>query len=150
MKKRYWSSYEQAKLLRLRDAQKLAWPAIVEAMPGRTEGACKVQYYAILRDQAQARRYRPTRLAVSRPRPAPVIVTAPPVAPATTIAPAPRGASLSALREAAELRLRIAERGLTGGWFNDPPPGRSALDARRRAAAEATQGRSAGEVSDAG
>jgi hypothetical protein len=29
------------------------------------------------------------------------------------------------------MRARIAERGLTGGWFGDPPPGRSALDELR-------------------
>jgi hypothetical protein len=36
----------------------------------------------------------------------------------------------SRLRDWTDLRARIAERGLTGGVFGDPPPGRSALDER--------------------
>jgi hypothetical protein len=64
-------------------------------------------------------------------------------APAPARAPAPplpimvdrRMPWLEPMRDWAELCQRIAERGLTGGYLGDPPPGRSALDERTRAAA---------------
>jgi len=56
--------------------------------------------------------------------------------------------SLDHLRERAELHLRISGQGLTAGFFGDPPPGRSALDERVRAAAAATQRPSDREGSD--
>jgi hypothetical protein len=153
MKRQVWREAEQDKLLALRDEQGLDWPAVAAALPGRTEGACKIQYYARLRDRAQAKRYSANRLLPPRPAPVPVIVTAPPVAPQcimVEMAVPRRSASLDVLRTDADLRARIAERGLTGGVFNDPPPGRSALDERTRAAAAAAQRPSEQGGSDVG
>jgi hypothetical protein len=45
--------------------------------------------------------------------------------------PSPSVVATSRLVLDAELRNRIAERGITGGLLGDPPPGRSALDEKR-------------------
>lgn len=138
IRRSHWTEADQARLLKLRDDDGLDWSAVAAAMPGRTLAACKVQYYERLRERCGARRYSATRqLPPAPPRPAPV--AAPAVTPAPVVAREARGGSLAGLREAAELRLRIAERGLTGGVFGDPPPGRSALDERARPAAAAPE-----------
>lgn len=148
IRRSHWTEADQARLLKLRDVDKLDWSAIVAAMPGRTLAGCKIQYYGRLRDRSQAKRYNPTRQLPAPLPPAPVVEPA--VTPAPVIGRQARGAALECLRDAAELRLRIAERGVTGGLLGDPPPGRSALDERARAAAAAVQAPVARGASDAG
>ncbi|MCK1460921.1 hypothetical protein IVB34_21795 [Bradyrhizobium sp. 2] len=138
IRRSHWTEADKARLLKLRDDDQLDWSAIVVAMPGRTLAGCKIQYYGRLRDRCKAKRYSATRqLPPAPPRAAPVV--APAVTPAPVIKREARGASLDGLREWNELRARIAERGLTGGMFNDPAPGRSALDQRAGAAAAAVR-----------
>jgi len=115
----------------MRDVQKLPWSQI--SLPGRNSKSCQNEYnrngFARLRDQTPSAVPHASEL----PR-----CGRPPVAPSPVIdrkiPPACRTDYLDALRERAELQLRIAERGLTAGFFGDPPPGRSALDERRAAA----------------
>lgn len=149
--RRYWSDAENAKLIELRDAHRLDWRSIAEELPGRGANACQGQYYAEMRRRKSGLKrvlkigeHRPTRR-VDRPA---VDAAAKPPAGPVALAPAVRMPLLDGLRERAELHLRIAERGLTAAFFGDPPPGRSALDERTRAAGAGAQRPSGGEVSD--
>jgi hypothetical protein len=151
MKQPRWTQKERDRLLHLRDVERLKWDAVAARMPGRTRGSCIVQYYDRLRafNKAQQRPEEPGRYGPKPIRAAPPPLPAPkparpsvpeavkPVAPPLVAVPAPadialrrRTAALEVLRAEAELRARIAERGLTGGLFGDPAPGRSALDRR--------------------
>lgn len=157
-----WSPAEDAALRRLRDIEHLDWLAIAAALPGRSAGACEQRYYGKLKG-ASGRARRPSRPKLGKPvswrkrgaavagvvaAPAPREVAAAPAPAPVVITPRIRMPSLDGLRERAELHLRIAERGLTGGVFGDPAPGRSALDERTRAAAEALVRRFDAEASD--
>lgn len=140
---KWWSLNEDETVLRLRDTACLDWTAIANALPGRSPQACRQRYYSKLKG-ARNRAARPRGPAPTKPRkrlrkPRPVLGL-PPEAPARAEGVAPlrvdigharRGPDLTTLREMAELRLRIAEHGLTRALFGDPPPGRSALDQRR-------------------
>jgi hypothetical protein len=157
-----WSPHDDAKLLRLRDGERWGFPEIAAAMPGRTAPACEQRYYGKLKGVRDKRPRpsgpKPTVPPVSwRKRGAAVAIVAPAaavevVAPPAPVAIAPRIRTplLDGLRERAELHLRIAERGLTAAFFGDPPPGRSALDERTRAAGAVTQRPPANGGSDAG
>lgn len=140
-----WTPAEDATLLRLRDAVRADWDTVAAALPGRTVYAIRLRYYKALQSRSavphQARKPgRPRRdkvvaLARSVPAPPPAPVVAAPVVPAPLVAPAVpvdkrRRYITEALREAAELRARIALQGVTAGLLGDPLPGRSALDAR--------------------
>ncbi len=131
-------------VLRLRDGEDLDWTTIAAAMPGRTASACEQRYYGKLKGA----RDRAPRRTGPAPKPGapglwrrPVVVNVPlaekPVAPLAPVVEIRRMPSLDHLRERAELQLRIDRQGLTAGFFGDPPPGRSALDERIRAAAAA-------------
>jgi hypothetical protein len=142
-----WDAAEEDHLLFLRDRERLTFKDIGPRI-GRTAAACEVRYYVRLFAFNEARHYgRKRDLA---PRPVPV------AKPAKLEIPLPaehggyRSVNLDGLREWADLRARIAERGLTGGVFNDPPPGRSALDEHTRAAAAAAQRASGNGGSDVG
>ncbi|TFV34569.1 hypothetical protein E4K66_30865 [Bradyrhizobium frederickii] len=148
-----WDDAEEDHLLFLRDREKLRFNVIGPRL-GRSPEACEVRYYTKLFAVNAANHYgkersggRPVGGGKPRPRPA-----AKPAKPVEMKVPPPaehggyRAVDLDALRERAELLLRIAERGLTGGVLGDPPPGRSALDERTRAAAAAA--RSGREGSD--
>lgn len=160
-----WSAAEDDKLLRLRDQSRLRWSKIAALLPGRTAGACEVRYYTKLgaaRDRSHVRPGpKPTLPVVSwRKRGVAIaVVVQPPQAAAPAARPVevasfvPRGHTMSTatLREHAALSARIEACGdLTRGWFGDPPPGRSALDERARAAAGAVQPSLPGEASDVG
>lgn len=124
-----WTSSEHKRLRYLRDVEKLPWSKI--SLPGRTSKACEGEYHA--RRFAQLRndppREKPPRSEPKPKRGRPPLAASPGIE--RKIPPAAcRADHLDALRERAELQLRIAERGLTAGWFGDPPPGRSALDQR--------------------
>ncbi|EJN15708.1 hypothetical protein PMI42_00726 [Bradyrhizobium sp. YR681] len=147
-----WSRAEDAELLRLRDVARLDWPAIAAKLPGRSAAACEQRYYGKLkgaRDRARRPRVpKPSQPVVSwRKRGAAIVdAAAEPVAAVPVVVPSTpplilpkRMPSLDHLRERAELQLRIDRQGLTAGFFGDPPPGRSALDARARAAAAGVQ-----------
>lgn len=151
MKFSMWDSEEDERLRRLREENGLGWPVIATYFEGRTAAACQIRYYKFLRTSETPDRRpgpKPRLPAVSwrnRGAALPGVVPPPPAPAAAPLPPKPirpipvsgnRGPYLEALRERAELHLRIAERGLTGGVFGDPPPGRSALDER-------TQGRAA-------
>ncbi|MFB6460470.1 hypothetical protein [Bradyrhizobium tunisiense] len=133
-----WSQAEDDHLLFLRDREKLRFCQIGLRL-GRTPEACEVRYYGRLFAVNGAKHYGQARgagrpVGGSKPRPEKVVR---PIEPQIRL-PEPRACravNLDALREMAELRLRIAERGLTGGVFGDPRPGRSALDERTKAAA---------------
>jgi hypothetical protein len=155
-----WTPHDDKTLLRLRDGERLGFPEIAAAMPGRSASACEMRYYGKLNGVRDKRRrpsgpkptvppvsWRKRGAAVAIVAPAPVVEVVAPPAPAA-IAPRIRTPLLDGLRERAELHLRIAERGLTAAFFGDPPPGRSALDERTRAAAAGAQRPSGGEVSD--
>jgi hypothetical protein len=129
-----WTERELARLVGLREKHCMTWSAIAELFPGRTIGACTIAYHMIgvrrSRDAARA-----AALALA---PAPLKirtaiahrVLAP--APARAMPPAsPHVVATSRLVADAELRDRIAGRGLTAGFFGDPAPGRSALDRKR-------------------
>jgi hypothetical protein len=159
-KGKHWKPAEDEAILRLRDVARLGWKAIAEKMPGRTPASCEQRYYGKLKG-ARDRAPRPTGPAPSLPvvswrkRGAAIAgvvaapaVEIPPVAVDATarqcgpLAFVARGRVLSTevLRDHAALVARIQVCGdLTRGWFGDPPPGRSALDGRTRAAAEAVQ-----------
>ncbi|WP_407146266.1 hypothetical protein [Bradyrhizobium sp. ORS 86] len=107
-----WTEIEHRKLRYMREVEKRPWAQIT--LPGRSSGACEVEY--------SARGFRH-------------LAPAGPDAPTECAAPTAPKFDFTALRERAELRLRILECGLTGGVFGDPPPGRSALDQRRAAPA---------------
>lgn len=141
-----WDDAEQDHLLFLRDREKLRFSAIGPRL-GRSPEACEVRYYTKLFAVNAANHYGKTRSGgrpVGGGKPRPTVNR--PVKPVEMKIPPPaehggyRAVDLDGLRERAELMLRIAERGLTGGVFGDPPPGRSALDERTRAAAAAAQG----------
>jgi hypothetical protein len=136
-----WTEAENLELLRRRDELHLKWDAI--DMPGRTSGACQVQYYAVLKDRNAAKKLHRSpwvreprqvsqcisfgRVSSAPPQGLPVVAGAPgPYRPA-------RHVSTSVLIADADLRGRIATQGLTAGLFGDPPPGRSALDQKRGA-----------------
>jgi hypothetical protein len=161
-----WTPYDDATLLRLRDGDGLGFEEIAAELPGRTPAACAIRYYGKLKGAAgrtrRAKGPKPSAPAVSWrkrgasvagvvavPQPAAVVV----VAPAAKASPAVerfRMPCLDHLRENAELQLRIDRQGLTAGFFGDPPPGRSALDERTRAAGAAAQQPSGRGGSDVG
>lgn len=136
-----WLREEDADLLRMRDGERLDWPAISAQLPGRSAAACEQRYYGKLKDvRNRTRRPRgpkPSEPVVSwRKRGAAIggVVTdsVPPSAP-VVLPPVPertRMPLLDHLRERAELQARIERQGLTAAYFGDPPPGRSALDQR--------------------
>lgn len=144
-----WTHAEDDELLRLRDVEHLDWDQIAPRLAGRrTVYATKLRYYKALSGVNGAGRNprRPGRprcdkvIKLARvalppvPAPMPVVVAAP-IVPAPLVAPAVpvearRRYITDALREAAELRSRIALQGLTAGLLGDPLPGRSALDER--------------------
>ncbi|MEY9703736.1 hypothetical protein ACFLEY_21590 [Bradyrhizobium sp. YCK136] len=157
-----WSAGEDADLLRLRDVERLDWPAIAAALPGRSGPACEQRYYGKLkgaRDRSRRPRGpKPSVPAVSwRKRGVAAAGIVPEVAaivaPAAPVLPMPvverkRMPLLDHLRERAELQLRIDRQGLTAAWFGDPPPGRSALDKRASGSAGHPQPSLAGGGSD--
>ncbi|MGY4288870.1 hypothetical protein ACVWXO_008090 [Bradyrhizobium sp. LM2.7] len=157
-----WKPAEDADLLRMFDVELLGWPDIANALPGRTAAACEMRYYSKLqgaRDReprrtgpkpiGKAKGYwrRPVILSV------PLAVAAAPAPAQAPAAPMPmrRVVLTEALRKAAAMQARIETCGdLTRGFFGDPPPGRSALDGRARAASAAVQRPFSIGVSDAG
>lgn len=121
-----WSEAEDARLDELR-ASGLVWEVIGERMPGRTQQACRQRY--------SLRHGKPS----VRPAAAPAPAAAPrqaPLAPVLAVLQEAearsfgRRISTATLLADAELRARIATKGLTAGLLGDPPPGRSALDER--------------------
>ncbi|MET3991656.1 hypothetical protein ABID65_003296 [Bradyrhizobium sp. S3.9.2] len=147
-----WTGAEDDHLLFLRDREKLTFEAIA-ARFGRSRGACKTRYYYDLQRRNGARHYTAADRAARRgdgyPVP-PELGEGVPALRLPSIGERIRMPSLDALREQAELRLRIAERGLTGGVFGDPPPGRSALDQRANGLAAPLQPSLPGRGSDVG
>ncbi|BCA04182.1 SANT/Myb-like DNA-binding domain-containing protein [Bradyrhizobium diazoefficiens] len=157
-----WSGNEDAELLRMRDVERLDWPEIAAALPGRSGPACEQRYYGKLkgaRDRARRPRGpKPSVPAVSwRKRGVAAAGVVPEiaavVAPAAPALPLPvverkRMPLMDHLRERAELQLRIDRQGLTAAWFGDPPPGRSALDKRASGSAGHPQPSLAGGGSD--
>ena len=117
MKFQRWTDRELARLFRLRD-EGLGWPAIAEAIPGRTVAACQ---------QAHKTRSDVKKEGVAK---APAVRAACLPVPDPPRPPSPRVLSTSALLVDAEIRARIETRGLTAGLLGDPPAGRSALDRR--------------------
>nr|WP_246718530.1 hypothetical protein [Bradyrhizobium elkanii] len=127
-------------MIRQRSVLMLPWEAV--RLPGRSNKACINEFYKarlsqrIARAMHQKRRGRPPGPAV-RPEPEPIETCS---SSEQVLRPrARRQQDLGVLRDWADLRGRIAERGLTGGWFGDPPPGRSALDQRASEAADAVE-----------
>ncbi|WP_440640262.1 hypothetical protein ACSHT2_02655 [Bradyrhizobium sp. PUT101] len=131
--KQRWDAAQEDHLLFLRDREKLRFAEIGPRM-GRSPQACEVRYYTRLFAVNDARHQNRVCDAV---RPAGGARPAAPQIPLPDEHGGFRAVDLNGLRERAELLLRIAERGLTGGVFGDPAPGRSALDQRARAAAAA-------------
>lgn len=132
--KRRWDAADEDHLLFLRDVDRLGFEAIAPRLD-RSMLACQARYYGRLADRNGAKHY-PAWHPLARKAGLPVAPTPAPPAP---VAPAPappapprdsRSTNLDGLRDWADLLGRIAERGLTGGVFGDPPPGRSALDER--------------------
>lgn len=149
MKGERWSDDHKQQLVLLREVRRLTWPVITAMFPGRTLGAVTVAYHNIGVDR---RRRELERVAADRAAQARAVAPAKPVGPQkikpaiahrlVETAPAravpPASASVvptSRLVADAELRDRIAERGLTAGFFGDPAPGRSALDEKRASGA---------------
>lgn len=127
-----WTTAEDDHLLFLRDREKLTFEAIAPRF-GRSKLSCKTRYYYDLRHRNGARHYtaadKAARRGVGYPVP-PKLGEGVPELRLPSLGERIRMPSLDGLRERAELNLRIAERGLTGGVFGDPAPGRSALDQR--------------------
>lgn len=152
--KRRWDSADDDHLLFLRDREGFGFGEIGPRL-GRSALACQARYYGPLADRNGANHYpawHPLARRVGaqgRAAPAPLAPVA--VAPAPPARPREgRLGNLDALRDWADLRSRIAERGLTGGVFGDPPPGRSALDERLQGRQAPLQPSLAGEASDVG
>ena len=132
-----WTEAEHLRLRHMREVEQRIWADI--SLPGRSSKACEIEYHRAgfirlspVEPKPVPPRERTRRSAQPQPAhelPDPAIERAIPRA---------RRSDLGALRDKAELRDRIIERGLTGGVFGDPPPGRSALDERRAAAASPT------------
>lgn len=124
--KQRWDAAQEDHLLFLRDREKLRFAEIGPRM-GRSPQACEVRYYTRLFAVNDAKHQNRVRDAI---RPAGAAKPAAPQIPLPAEHGGFRAVDLDALRQRAELLLRIAERGLTGGVFGDPAPGRSALDQR--------------------
>lgn len=139
-----WSAAEDADLLRLRDVERLDWPAIAAALPGRSGPACEQRYYGKLkgaRDRSRRPRgpkpsvpavsWRKRGVAAAGVAAAGVAAAgivpevAANISPAAPVLPLPvverkRMPLLDHLRERAELQLRIDRQGLTAAWFGEP------------------------------
>ncbi|QPF81651.1 hypothetical protein IC762_17650 [Bradyrhizobium genosp. L] len=111
-------------------------------LPGRTRKACTQAYYRSLDGRLEVIERHEQRAAQARAAAASVPQKAgrkpkqpepQPIASPTAALCGVHGRrqdNLEVLRERADFHARIAERGLTAGFFGDPPPGRSALDKR--------------------
>lgn len=138
MKKRgqKWRPDELEILVKLRRAGN-GWDAISAQLAGRTASACMASYQNAKGRAARAAAREALRERIVQAK-ANARAWTPPQRPAAAVmaTPAPGRLSVgrmstSALRIDAELRGRIEILGITGGLLGDPPPGRSALDARR-------------------
>lgn len=134
MNGRGWSERELARLVALR-ARGAKWADISAALRGRSTSACTLAFYNIgakrRREEARAKARAEAPRAPLKVR---CIMPAvkPDQAPSRALpAPSAGVVATSRLVADAELRDRIAERGLTAGIFGDPAPGRSALDLKR-------------------
>jgi hypothetical protein len=130
-----WTKQQLAQLRMLREVQKLPYPQIAACFPGRNANGCSQAYLKMISREAGReikRAVRAQEIGTRRPLTgiaelARLTANAPPPAPAASRIATP----ISRLVADAELRDRIAERGLTAGILGDPPPGRSALDLKR-------------------
>lgn len=133
-----WTDEEHAELIRQRSVLMLPWEAV--RLPGRSNKACINEFYKarlsqrIARALHQKRRGRPPGPAV---KPVPVETCS--SSERVLRSRERRQQDLGVLRDWTALLERIAERGLTGGCFGDPAPGRSALDQRASAAEAAVE-----------
>lgn len=133
-----WTPLEDAEILRLRDDEGLAFDEIVASLPGRTIDAIKLRYYSKLRSRSLVGQGILRKRGRRRRKIAPEVYVEPPAPPLQPVdnagarPPSVRRVSTYVLVADAELRARIALQGLTAGIFGDPPPGRSALDEKKR------------------
>lgn len=105
--KNYWLAADVARLVNLRDVDRLAFPAIAEMFPGRTKKDCANKYY--LEQARRANTASPTIAVRERIR-----------------------RSGKQIIEALQKPMRLPEHAtLTAALFGDPLPGRSALDRQR-------------------
>jgi hypothetical protein len=124
-----WTRDEDALLLQLKD-EGLLRIEIVKRLDGRTIQGIDERYKTLRLRRGEKMR------ANGRPRkslPSAIAQAAPDVGPH-------RAVSSSILAADQDLRSRISERGLTGGMFGDPAPGRSALDLKRLSTSQPTTG----------
>lgn len=102
--KNYWLAADVARLVNLRDVDRLAFPAIAEMFPGRTKKDCANKYY--LEQSRRANTANPAIAVRERIR-----------------------RNQKQIVDALQKPERLAEHTtLTAALFGDPPPGRSALD----------------------
>jgi hypothetical protein len=127
-----WLAAEVARLILLRELHGLSWSEISEQIPGRSANSCSIAYYKrhTHRRQREAKHLvAGIEQMIGMQR---LAAASPPLAPRSPgPPPSPTVVATARLVLDAELRNRIAERGITGGLLGDPPPGRSALDEKR-------------------
>lgn len=139
IKRQKWTDAEIAQLLKLVDGFKARglrprWREIAAAT-GHHDNSCVVKYHSIRSREADlaARKEIDQKIAAAEARPlfkTPVPHDVP-MKPRVQNPEFGRGTSTWRLQIDAEMRSRIAVRGVTGGLLGDPMPGRSALDRRR-------------------
>lgn len=131
-----WTEAELEKMFRMR-ARGCAFDEISAEIGTRTTSACMSTYYVEIGRRRALAGIAPNRRPRHTPPPPPPVTSpapspAPPPSPPIEIRGDRSSASTVMLSVDAELRARIAERGITGGLLGDPMPGRSALDKKLR------------------
>jgi hypothetical protein len=128
-----WSKAELDRVVALREDVRLQWKVIARQLPGRTVLQCTSAYHnlkvKLRRAEERSRRDGLAAIAAIAVKPAPR-AAGPAIVPR-------RAYSTAILVAAAELRSRIEARGITAGFFGDPPAGCSALDKQRAGIVEA-------------
>lgn len=138
---RAWTRTEVDRLIHMREVKAMIWTAIARVLgragdPQGGAGTCCAAYrYHKAKRAREAELIAAGGTPLSRPRfrlPADEdrCLELPPAAAAQLAGPVARPRYFHGADS--DLRARIARQGLTAGFLGDPPPGRSALDKRRR------------------